>query len=287
MSEKIWTVASIITVTTEFLGKRDPSSPRLEAELLLAEVLKLDRVGLYTSFDRELTEPELSAYRVLVKRRGEHEPVAYILGRKEFYRLPLTVTRDTLIPRPETERLVDEAARLAKEMGSEEIRIADVGCGSGAIAVALAKTLPKARITAIDVSEPALKVARINIEAHGVADRVETRLGSLLAPLAGERLELICANLPYVPDADMSTLAPDVAAYEPRLALAGGPEGLDLIAPLIEAAPAHLTPGGRLVLEIWPDSFAKAAALCERAGLKPMEPVLDLSCKNRILVAGA
>ena len=287
MSEKAWTVASILAVTTDFLAKKDPHSPRLEAELLLSEVLGLARVKLYINFEREMAEAELSAYRELVRRRAAHEPVAYILGRKEFYGLPLKVTRDTLIPRPETEHLVDEAVRLAKEMESQAVKCADIGTGSGAIAVALAKTLPEAAVKAVDVSEAALLVALENAKANEVDGRIEFLKGSLMDPLAGQRFHLICANLPYIPDADMETLPPDVAAYEPKSALAGGPDGLALIAPLIEMAPEHLEPGGRLVIELWPGAFQKASALAEKAGLTPLEPVLDYSTKNRVLVAGA
>ncbi|MDR2456729.1 MAG: peptide chain release factor N(5)-glutamine methyltransferase [Deltaproteobacteria bacterium] len=286
MSEKVWTVASIISVTTDFLAKKDPTCPRLEAELLLSEIMGLDRVKLYVNFERELTDKEVAAYRELVKRRAAHEPVAYILGRKEFYRLPLLVTKDTLIPRPETEHLVDEAVRLAKEFADETVEAADIGCGSGAIAVALAKTLPKARVKAVELSAPALEVAKINAQKHGVSDQIEFFLGNLLEPLGEARFHLICANLPYVPDADLETLAPDVAAFEPKTALAGGPDGLSLVGPLIAAAPGRLLPGGRLVLEIWPDSFAKATNLAKEAGLTPLEPILDYSAKNRVLVAG-
>jgi release factor glutamine methyltransferase len=287
MTGKVWTVASIIGVTAEFLAKKDPQSPRLEAELLLTQVLGLDRVKLYINFERELSEEELAAYRELVRRRAAHEPVAYILGHKEFYRLSMAVTADTLIPRPETEHLVDEAVRLAKEMAEGPVKAADIGCGSGAISVALAKTLPQAEIKAVDVSAPALAVAKANAKTHQVDDRIEFFQGHLMEPLAGGRFHLICANLPYIPDAFMATLPPDVAAFEPRLALSGGPDGLALIAPLIAAAPAFLEKGGRLVLELWPDSFAQASSLAAQAGLEPLEPVLDHSAKNRILVAGA
>ena len=286
MAHKVWTIADILKVPSDFLGKKDPTCPRLEAELLLSEILGLNRVNLYTNFEKELTEEQLGAYRELVKRRAAHEPVAYILGRKEFYRLPLKVTKDTLIPRPETEHLVDEAVRLAKEFADENIRAADIGCGSGAIAVALAKTLPKATVKAVDVSGAALAIAKENANKHQVDDRIAFFQGSLLEPLQGEKFHVICANLPYVPDQDLETLSPDVAAFEPKGALSGGPDGLSLIGPLIASSPAFLEPSGKIVLEIWPDSFAKASLLAQQAGLSPLEPILDYSAKNRILVAG-
>ncbi|MDR1546904.1 MAG: peptide chain release factor N(5)-glutamine methyltransferase [Deltaproteobacteria bacterium] len=285
MSEREWTVTEILTTTTDFLGRKDPSCPRLEAELLLSQVLNLERVKLYVNFDRRLTTRELSAYRELVRRRASHEPVAYILGRKEFYRLNLTVTPQTLIPRPETEHLVDEALRLIKESGLTEPELADLGCGSGAVALALAANAPGAKIEAVDLSAEALAVARANAQALSLADRITFSQGDLFAPLSERLFDLICANLPYVPDAELVRLPPDVALFEPRLALAGGPEGLDVIARLLTQAPSHLKPGGRVVLEIWPPSLLRATELAAAAGLTPLEPVLDYAKKDRIFVA--
>ncbi|MDR2367770.1 MAG: peptide chain release factor N(5)-glutamine methyltransferase [Deltaproteobacteria bacterium] len=323
MAERSWTVAEILVTTTDYLAKKDPSCPRLEAELLLSRVLKLNRVNLYVNFERVLTPQEITAYRELVRRRGSHEPVAYILGHKEFYGLDLAVTPATLIPRPETEHLVDEALRLLRRGTKDEKKpsqgldtapnaegfanpeappespapadetpaapaqplAADIGTGSGAIALALLSAHQTLRVLATDVSPEALKVAQENAKKHNLADRVFFRQGNLAEPLSGKAFDVVCANLPYIPDADMATLSPDVANFEPKLALRGGPEGLDLIARLISTVKPAIKQGGHLLLEIWPDSVAKLNKLTQAAGLVPLEPLLDFSSKARIFVA--
>ncbi|MDR1308552.1 MAG: peptide chain release factor N(5)-glutamine methyltransferase [Deltaproteobacteria bacterium] len=331
MSDRALTVAGILAITADFLAKKDPSCPRLEAELLLGRVLGLKRVSLYVNFERLLSEAEIGQYRELVRRRAAHEPVAYILGQKEFYGLELSVTPDTLIPRPETEHLVDEALRLLKEAAEGPARepdlppgedpeseddgehpkapapaparepetvpgqarpvpeplVADIGTGSGAIALALLSSHPSLRVEATDVDPKALAVASLNAKKLGLDARVAFHEGDLAAPLAGKSLDLVCANLPYVPDRDMDSLAPTVALYEPPLALRGGPEGLDLIARLLSSVRPLLREEGFVLLEIWPDSLAKVQALAAQAGLTPMAPVLDYSKKARIFVAQA
>jgi release factor glutamine methyltransferase len=313
MPERTWTVAEILAVTTDFLAKKDPTCPRLEAELLLSSVLKLNRVSLYVNFERVLTPSELSAYRELVKKRGSHEPVAYILGHKEFYKLKLKVNSGTLIPRPETEHLVDEALRLLKEAkkeakeediedsksadetqsevkdeateSKEEKLVADIGTGSGAIALALLSADPNLKVTATDISPKALEVAKENAKICKVEDRVTFLEGHLTAPLIGQKFDLICANLPYIPDADMATLSPDVSLFEPHLALRGGADGLELIQELFSQVKPFLKDGASLILEIWPDTVPKLQQLALAAGLDPKEPILDYSKKTRIFVA--
>jgi release factor glutamine methyltransferase len=285
MAERTWNVADILATTTDFLAKKDPTSPRLEAELLLSQVLGLKRVQLYINFERILTAGELDAYRELIRRRSKHEPVAYITGHKEFYKLDLIVSPHTLIPRPETEHLVDEALRLLKESGAASAQAADIGCGSGAIALALAANSPSLTVEATDISPEALEVAKANAEKHKLADRVFFSQGDLAEPLGEKRFDLICANLPYIPDSDMAALAPDVALFEPKSALAGGPEGLDLIARLLPSVGKVLKPTGHVILEIWPQSLAKLEILAKQAGLSPKDPVLDYSKKPRIFVA--
>ncbi|MDR1051850.1 MAG: peptide chain release factor N(5)-glutamine methyltransferase [Deltaproteobacteria bacterium] len=288
MSEKTWSAGEILAVTTDFLAKKDPSAPRLEAELLLGRVLGLDRVGLYVSHERVLTEKEVADYRELVRRRASREPVAYILGKKEFYGLDLEITPAVLVPRPETEHLVDEALRLLKTLpGDRAPSVADVGCGSGAIALAVSKSAPGALVCATDASPDALGVARLNAERLGLAGRVEFFEGDLAAPLAGRTFDIICANLPYVPDRDMLTLPPDVAGFEPALALRGGPEGVDLIARLLPQARDLLRPGGHVLLEIWPASLPKVSELALACGLSPQEPVLDYALRDRVFAARA
>ncbi|MGL4207957.1 MAG: peptide chain release factor N(5)-glutamine methyltransferase, partial [Candidatus Adiutrix sp.] len=220
-----WTVGQIIRTTSDFLAQKKVGTPRLDAELLLGHVLKMSKVQLYVNFERILTATELDSYRTLIRRRSIHEPVAYILNRKEFYGLDLKTTKAALIPRPETEHLVDEALRLAKELGPNgEVSIADIGCGTGAIILALAKHLPLAKLWAVDISPDALALAQENARTLGFSE-ISFHQGNLLEPLGGLDFHLICANLPYIPTDSMATLMPDVGLYEPHLALDGGPQG--------------------------------------------------------------
>ncbi|MDR1486876.1 MAG: peptide chain release factor N(5)-glutamine methyltransferase [Deltaproteobacteria bacterium] len=285
MADKTWNVADILATTADFLAKKNPSSPRLEAELLLSEVLGLKRVQLYINFERILTTSEVDAYRELVRRRAAREPIAYILGRKEFYKLDLTVSPSTLIPRPETEHLVDEAIRILKRLNLAQAKVADIGCGSGAIALALASNLPQITVSAVDISAEALEVAEQNAKKHNLAERIRFFAGDLTEPLVGERFDVICANLPYIPHEEMANLAPDVALFEPKSALDGGVDGLEPIQKLLTNVTDFLSPQGHLLLEIWPSSIGKLQELAGRFGLNPQEPVLDYSKKPRIFVA--
>ncbi|MDR2443567.1 MAG: peptide chain release factor N(5)-glutamine methyltransferase [Deltaproteobacteria bacterium] len=287
MSEKVWTVGEILAVTADFLGKREPSSPRLDAELLLTMVLDLKRVQLYINFERVLNSSELTAYRELVKRRSNHEPVAYIMGHKEFYKLDFKVTPATLIPRPETEHLVDEALRILKLCQNPEPKACDIGTGSGAIAIALAKNHQTVLIEASDISAKALEVAILNANTHEVSQRINFTQGDLASPFAGERFDLICANLPYIPSGNLSDLDLTVANFEPTLALDGGPDGLNLISRLINKAPDLLAPGGHILMEIWPDTLTNVSSLANAAGLTVLDPIKDYSNKSRIFVGRA
>ena len=283
-----WNVGRLLSTTAEFLAGKGSATPRLDAELLLARVLALTKVQLYVGFERTVEPEELDRYRELVRRRAQHEPVAYILGEKEFYGLKLKTTPAALIPRPETELLVDEALRLAKKHWPEEaLQVADIGCGGGAIALALARELPKAEILAVDLSAEALALARTNAQDLGLAERLAFFEGDLAAPLAGRRFHLVCANLPYVPDSEMAGLMPDVGGHEPHMALNGGPEGLALIRRLLQDAPGLLHPGGRILLEIWPGSLAALTASAAQFNLT-MEVVLrDLAGHQRVAVLAA
>jgi len=240
------------------LAARSIEDARLEAEVLLRHVLDLTRAGLYSDFYRTLTEAQLARFWQLVKRRLAGEPVAYITGHREFYGLDFTVTPDVLIPRPETETLVEQAVRLA---GDRALSIADIGTGCGAIAVCLAKHLPTARVFATDISPAALEVARRNCERHHLTDRVILLLGDLLAPLTGP-VDMIVANLPYVRTTDLPAV--NTSGFEPRLALDGGVDGLNQIRRLCAAAPPYLNPGGALLLEIGLGQREAIAALLTR-----------------------
>jgi release factor glutamine methyltransferase len=251
-------------------------------------VLALPKVQLYVGFERAVKPEELGRYRELVRRRAQHEPVAYILGEKEFYGLKLKTTPAALIPRPETELLVDEALRLAKKHWPEEaIQAADIGCGGGAIALALARELPRAEIWAVDISPEALALARTNALDLGLTQRLIFLEGDLAAPLAGRRFHLVCANLPYIPESEMVGLMPDVGGHEPHLALNGGPEGLALIRRLLKDAPGLLHPGGRLLLEIWPDSLAALADSAGQVNLTLEGVFRDLAGHQRVAVLAA
>ena len=254
-----WTVRRVIEWTTGHLARHGSDTPRLDAEILLAHARGCQRIDLYTRFDDALSNTEREVMRGLVRRRAEAEPVAYLVGHREFYAIDFRVTRDVLIPRPETETLVMELLELAK--GDTGPRILDVGTGSGCIAVAAAVNAPMARITATDVSRPALDVARENAAAHDVADRIEFRQGDLFEPIGpDEQFDFIVSNPPYVAEAEMETLQADVRLHEPRSALVAGPDGLDVMRRLIAAAPNHLAARGHLLVEIAPE---QAAAVCE------------------------
>jgi release factor glutamine methyltransferase len=274
-------VLDVIRWTAERFGERGIASPRLDAELLVAHVLALPRVQLYVQFDRPLGPDELAAIRGLIKRRQAGESVAYLVGKKEFWGLELAVDARVLVPRPETETLV-EAAR-AWLTGVERPRIADVGTGSGAIAVTLAKLFPDATVVASDISAGALEVARANAERLGVAAGVTFVEGDLDAPLAAHApFSLIVANLPYIASADMPTLPAEVRT-EPALALDGGPDGLDLVRRLVAAAPARLAPGGALALEIGAGQAAATRALLNAAGFADVQSRRDLGGIERVV----
>jgi release factor glutamine methyltransferase len=215
--------------------------------LLLAHVLETNRAAVLARPDYRLTPKQLTAYRYLMERRAAREPLAYILGHREFFGLDFAVDPRVLIPRPETELLVEEALRLARPKPSP--LLADVGAGSGAIAVSLALHLPQATVYALDASPQALAVTADNARRHGVAERIRCLLGNLLAPLP-EPVDLITANLPYVATPEWEDLAPEIRNYEPRAALDGGVDGLDLIRSLLAVASKGLRSEGAILLEI-------------------------------------
>jgi release factor glutamine methyltransferase len=233
----------------------------LEAEVLLGHTLRLDRAHLYARLQEDLSTGDQAAFHSLLARRLAREPTAYIVGQREFYGLELETTPAALIPRPETELLVEEA--LARACHRERLLIVDVGTGNGAIAVALAVHLPQAVLVAIDLSREALALAVRNARRHGVESRVSFLQADLLAPLA-QPADLIVANLPYVRSADWEALPPEIREHEPRAALDGGPDGLREIERLLGQAPLCLRPGGSLLVELGPLQAAPALALARR-----------------------
>jgi release factor glutamine methyltransferase len=265
-AQKMLTVREALRLGIERLRKEKIESASLDMSLILAETLGINRLGLYLNLDRPLNEQERLAARTLLARRLKHEPMAYILGRREFYGLTFEVTKDVLIPRPETEHLVEQAIAWIKAQAEAipEPLLADIGVGSGAIAVAVAHACPESRWIATDLSNPALAVARRNAERHGVESRIEFRQGPLLEPI-GEMLDGICCNPPYVALAERDKLERDVIDWEPPSALFSGPEGLDHIRDLIATAPARLKPGALLLIE---------------CGLGQDEPITELITEN-------
>jgi len=232
---------------------------RLDAELLLAHTLPLNRAAILAQPDRPLTPKELTRFRDLVARRVAREPLPYITGHREFFDLDFAVDARVLIPRPETELLVEHALCIAPSV-PRPLEIADVGAGSGAIAVTLAVHLPHATVYALDDSAGALAVTAENARRHNVAGRVHCRQGDLLAPLPGP-VNLLVANLPYVTTGEWEELPPEIRDYEPRAALDGGPDGLDAMRRLLAAAGPYLHPGGALLLEIGASQGAAVTAL--------------------------
>jgi len=240
----------VLRRATGYLTTHGSASARLDAEVLMAHALSVRRLDLYLQFDRPLSEAELAPYRDLLSRRGRGEPVAYLVGHKEFMKLDFEVTPDVLVPNPDTEVLVERAVSWVRERSGETraVRIADVGTGSGCIAVAIAHYVPEAVVWASDIDEAALAVAERNVRNHGLGDRVTLLQGDLLAPLPAA-LDVICANLPYV--AAGSDLPVEVAA-QPAHALIAGDGGAALVKRLLGEAPAKLAPGGAVFAEIDP-----------------------------------
>ena len=242
-------------------GESPPLTPTT-AQALLAFVTGRGRAWLLAHREAPLPAADARRFVGLLERAAAGEPLAHLTGEREFYGLPFTVTPDVLVPRPETEALVDVALAWARDHSVAAPRIVDVGTGSGAIAVTLAVRLPGARVTAVELSEPAIRIAQGNVERHGVAERVALVLGDLLRPLAGP-FDIIVANLPYINQQEIEAL--DVGRWEPRIALDGGPDGLDLVRALLEQAPSRLAPGGLVALEIGYDQGPRAVALCRAA----------------------
>lgn len=280
-----WNVGRLIGWTTDFLKRKGAESPRLDAEVLLAHVLGWTRVQLYTRYEDEVADRERSRFRDLVKRRSEGCPVAYLVGRKEFFSLALTVSPSVLIPRPDSEFVVVECLAALKSVDSP--RVVDVGTGSGCLALAIAQGHKTATVVAIDLSEEALAVARGNAESLGLTDRVAFRRGSLLEPVADEGpFDAIVSNPPYIKSAVVPTLEPGVRDFEPHLALDGGPDGLGVVTPLIEQAVPLLKPGGTIFLEIGSDQEGDVRGLLEaRPELAVASTVRDHARHPRVLKA--
>jgi len=283
--EDRWTVGRLLNWTRDFLKKKGSDSPRLDAEVLLASVLKCERVRLYTQFEDEVDEQARSSFRELVKRRSEGAPVAYLVGRKEFYSLSFEVSPAVLIPRPDSEFVVVEALTKLKVM--EAPRCVDVGTGSGCLALACVHQHKTARFVAVDLSPEALAIARGNAANLGLLDRVEFLEGDLLEPLAGEPpFDLILSNPPYIATDVIPTLEPGVRDFEPHLALDGGPDGLRLVDRLIAQAIPVLKSGAYLILEIGSDEEGPVRSLIGARPEFDLAPTIrDAANHPRVILA--
>lgn len=282
-SDEPWSIGRVLRWAAEDFARRGHSSPRLDAELLLGLVLGVDRIRLIMDATRPLADSELSAYRELIKRRRRGEPIAYIRGEREFYGHRFRVDARVLVPRPDTEILVEVA--LARTLARSLYgRALDLCTGSGCVAIAFALARRTWKVTGVDVSEPAAGLARENAERLGAAFSTRWLLGDLFAPLApGERFELITANPPYIPQAEIAGLDADVRDFEPHLALDGGADGLDLVRRVIEEAPEHLAAGGVLALEVGHDQAERTAALLEARGFNAIERQRDYGRIERVV----
>ncbi len=279
----IWTPLELIKRTTDFFAKKGIPNPRLDAELLLAAVLRCPRIDLYTDHERQIVEKELTRYREFVDRRSKREPLQYILGETEFWGLKIKVTPDVLIPRPETELLVEEALK-SEGTGSVSIEILEIGTGSGCLSIAVAKNLPNSKIAATDIFQEALEVARGNARDHQVDGQIEFHLANIapwkMFKAQGRCFDLIVSNPPYIATSEISNLQPEVRDGDPKIALDGGEDGLKIICQILEEAPPFLKPSGRLILEIGENQGGK---------MKGMGPVVetirkDLAGHDRIAI---
>ena len=281
MSE-IWTIGAILKWTGQYFGEKGVDTPRLDAEVLLSHILGKDRLYLYTHFDQPLTPEELALYRSHVKKRVMRQPVAYITGRKEFMGLEFTVNAAVLIPRPDTETLVETALERLKSIDNPVI--ADLGTGSGAIIISVLHILSQASGIAVDISPQALTVAKANAAHNRVEDRLIFKEGDLFLPLQGLRFDAVLSNPPYIPAAEIAGLAPEVR-QEPRLALEGGNDGLIYYRRLMAEADSYLNPAGFIAVEVGAGQAPAVAELARLQGFDHIELIKDIAGIERVVVA--
>lgn len=281
-----WTILKLIKWTADYLSKKGINTARLDAELMLAYLLKTDRTRLYMNFDQPLNKDELTNFKKLLERRAKHEPLQYITGCQEFWSLPFRVSPSVLIPRPETELLVEEGIReLGKNFPEDEsIEILDIGTGSGALAAALASEIKGAKVTGVDISHEAAKIARENIEANNLSPSVSILEGDLFEPVKDKNFHLIVSNPPYIPHGDLESLQPEVAGFEPLSALDGGGDGLDYYRRIIPESLRHLIPGGWLMLEHGIGQSGEIISIFkERDAFTDIESINDLAGIDRVV----
>jgi len=284
---RVWRSLDLVAVTVPYFQRRGVDQPRLAAELLLAHALGWKRLDLFTRFEQDLPADKVDAFREMVRRRGDREPLQHILGKASFRTLELRCDRRALTPRPETEELAAEAARLLA--GLEAPLVADLGAGTGCIAISLALAAPTARVVATDISAEALDLARENVAAHKLADRVRLLRGNLCAPLLAEgltgMLDLVVSNPPYVKTGEIAILEPEVRDHDPRVALDGGPDGLDFYRRILDEARPLMKPGGAMALELPEDGAAAVSAMAAELGWGQIVARKDMQGVERILLA--
>lgn len=272
-------LVEVLTSTTRYLKERGVSSPRLDAELLIGHVLGLDRVKVYLNFDRPLSAEELESLRLVVRRRGNREPLAWILGHHEFYGHEFRVDVGVLVPRPDTETLVQAALEW---IGPEPAFLADICCGSGCVGLAIALERPELKLFLTDLSAEALACSKSNVDRYQLAQRVAVLRGDLLAPVPGNRqVDWVISNPPYIATADLATLEPEVRDQEPRLALDGGKDGLDVYRRLVPAASKRARQG--LLVEVGAGQAFAVKQMLEAAGMTEVETVRDLGGVERVV----
>ncbi|MBQ3855005.1 MAG: peptide chain release factor N(5)-glutamine methyltransferase [Anaerovibrio sp.] len=284
MAEEIWTIGKILKWTEEYFAKAGIDTPRLDGEVLLCHVLQKERIHLYVHFDQPLTPAELAQYKDYIRQRVRHKPVAHIVGHKDFMGLDFKVTEDTLIPRPDTEILVEAVISRLKTGGENMGVIADIGTGTGAICLSLLNYLTSLKAVTVDISDKALAVARENAEKLGLSDRIEFYQGDLLEPIKNRQFTAIVSNPPYIPEGDIGTLAADVKDYEPISALAAGPDGLDCYRRLVAEAGALLAEEGFLAMEIGINQREALEKLAQEHGWGRVEMVKDLAGIDRVVI---
>lgn len=273
------TVVEVLTATAAFFRERGVPSPRMEAELVLGHALGVSRVAVYLQFDRPLAESELVPIRELVRRRGQREPLAAVLGHKEFYGRDFVVDTGVLVPRPDTETLVDA---VLPKLGDAPQFLADVGCGTGIVGLTLALERPSVRCFAVDLADAALHNTRKNVEKHDLKARVAVLRGAFLAPVpAGREIDWVVSNPPYIPSRDIESLQPEVRLHEPRQALDGGPDGLDAYRALLPQAQARARRG--VALEVGQGQAEAVAAMVEAGGMR-VQVFRDLGGVDRVVL---
>ena len=283
---QIWTIGRILKWTEQYFGQKGVESPRLDAEVLLSHVLGKQRIYLYVHFDEPLQAEELACYRAMIKQRIDRVPVAYILGEKEFMGLTFKVTPDTLVPRPDTEILVQAAVDRLKQWTDGTVRLADIGTGSGAICLSVLSMLDGVTADTVDISPAARAVAEENAATLGLSERVTFHTGDLLTPIREQQFTAILSNPPYIPEADIQELAPEVRCKEPMTALSGGRDGLDFYRRLCDEAPAMLSDDGFMAFEVGIHQAEDVARLAEASPLIVRTEILkDYAGIDRVVVA--